>query len=72
MVVDQVEHPVEALVISSLFSQEGSIDEVQQTQKVEDQCSNVTFSAHSPYDNETLVLNPAEGPYGNSDFRLYM
>ena len=63
--VDQVNHSVNANIISSLSSQDGGFSEGQQTQSVGRICSNVTFNVFSPHDSEKINLF-ADGPCGSS------
>ena len=63
--VDQVNHSVDANIISSLSSQDGGFSEGQQTQSVGKICSNVTFNVFSPHNSETINLF-ADGPCGSS------
>ena len=62
--VDQVNRTVEASIISSLASPDGGFGEGQQTQSVQKNCSDVTFSVFSPHDHESINLF-ANGPCGN-------
>ena len=63
--VDQVNHSVDANIISSLSSQDGGFSEGQQIQSVGKNCSNVTFNVFSPHSSETINLF-ADGPCGSS------
>ena len=63
--VDQVNHSVNANIISSLSSQDGGFREGQQTQSVGRNCSNITFNVFSPHGSETINLF-ADGPCGSS------
>ena len=63
--VDQVNHSVDANIISSLSSQDGGFSEGQQTQSVGKNCSNVTFNVFSPHNSEMINLF-ADGPCGSS------
>ena len=63
--VDQVNHSIDANIISSLSFQDGGFSEGQQTQRVGKNCSNVTFNVFSPHNSETINLF-ADGPCGNS------
>ena len=63
--VDQVNHSVDANIISSLSSRDGGFSEGQQTQSVRKTCSNVTFNVFSPHSSETINLF-ADGPCGSS------
>ena len=63
--VDQVNHSVDANIISSLSSQDGGFSEGQQTQSVGRNCSNVTFNVFSPHNSERISIF-AEGPCGSS------
>ena len=67
--VDQVNHSVEANIISSLSSQEGGFGEGQQTQSVKNTCTNVTFNVFSPHDFEIIHLY-ADGPCGSANLSL--
>ena len=63
--VDQVNHSVDANIISSLSFQDGGFSEGQQTQSVGRNCSNVTFNVFSPHNLEIIKLF-ADGPCGSS------
>ena len=63
--VDQVNHSVDANIISSLSLQDGGFSEGQQTQSVQENCNNVTFNVFSPHSSETINLF-ANGPCGSS------
>ena len=63
--VDQVNHSVDANIISSLSFQDGGFSEGQQTQRVGKSCSNVTFNVFSPHNSERINLF-ADGPCGSS------
>ena len=63
--VDQVNHSVNANIISSLSSQDGVFSEGQQSQSVGRNCSNITFNIFSPHNSETMNLY-ADGPCGSS------
>ena len=63
--VDQVNHSVDANVISYLFLQDGGISEGQQTQSVGRYHSNVTFNVFSPHSSELIIIF-ADGPCGSS------
>ena len=67
--VDQVNHSVDANIISSLFSQDGGFSEGQQTQSVGKNCSNVTFNVFSPHSYEMINLF-ANGPCGSSNLSI--
>ena len=72
--VDQVNHSVNANIISSLSSQDGGFSEGQQIQSVGRNCSNITFNVFSPHNSETIQLF-ADGPCGSSTLstrRLYI
>ena len=62
--VDQVNHSVEANIISSL-AHEGVFSEGQQTQSVGRNCTDLTFNVYSQRDNEWINLY-ADGPCGSS------
>ena len=65
--VDQVNHTIANVTIhSSLNHTESSLGEDQSTQVTEDGCTDLTFSIHSPYASEELVLY-AEGPCRNAE-----
>ena len=63
--VDQVNHTVDAHIISSLSSSEGGFGEGQQIQKVGRNCTDLTFNVYSPHESETINLS-ADGPCGSS------
>jgi predicted outer membrane repeat protein len=65
VVVDQLNHPVDANVIGSLTSKYGVFSEGQQTQSVDRSCRNLTFNVFSPHNSETLNLF-VNGPCGSS------
>ena len=67
--VDQVSHSVHANIISSLSSQDGGFSEGQQTQRMEKDCSNLTFNVFSPHAFETVNLF-ADGPCGSSTLSI--
>ena len=62
--VDQVNHSVEANIISSL-AHDGRFSEGQQTQSVGRNCTDLTFNVYSQRDNEVINLY-ADGPCGSS------
>ena len=63
--VDQVNHSVDANIISSLSLHDGGFREGQQTQSVERNCTKITFNVFSPHGSETINLF-ADGPCGSS------
>ena len=63
--VDQVDHSVDADIISSLSSPGGGLSVGQQRQCVERNCTSLSFNVYSPYDSEILTLF-ADGPCGSS------
>ena len=63
--VDQVNHTVDANIISSLSSFDGGFGEGQQTQTVQRNCTHLTFNVFSPHDSETIHLY-ADGPCANA------
>ena len=63
--VDQVNHPVAANINSSLASPDGGLDEGQQTQRVTENCTVLTFNVFSTADSETMKLF-ADGPCGSA------
>ena len=63
--VDQVNHSIDASIISSLSSTDGGFSEGQQIQSVGKNCSNVTFNVFSPHSSEIINLF-ADGPCGSS------
>ena len=69
VVVDQVNHSVDANIISSLSSQDGGFSEGQQIQSVRKNCSNVTFNVFSPHNSEIINLF-ADGPCGSSKLSI--
>ena len=66
--VDQVNHSVEANIISSL-AHGGSFSEGQQTQSVGKNCTDLTFNVYSQRDNEVINLY-ADGPCGSSQLSI--
>ena len=62
--VDQMGNPVNATIRAALL-EENLIGEGQQLQKVNGQCTNVTFSISSPHDSVNLILYADEGPCEN-------
>ena len=66
--VDQVNHSVEANIISSL-AHGGGFSEGQQTQSVGRNCTNLTFNVYSQRDNEVINLY-ADGPCGSSQLSI--
>ena len=62
--VDQVNHSVDANIISSLSSQDGGFSEGQQTQSVWKNFSNIKFNVFCPHNSETIQLF-ADGPCGS-------
>ena len=67
--VDQVNHSVDANIISFLSSKGGGFSEGQQAQSVGRNCTNITFNVFSPVDSETINLH-AHGPCGNSTLSI--
>ena len=63
--VDQVNKTVSANIISFLSSFEGGLGEGQQTQDIENGCTDVIYNVFSPYESETLNLY-ADGPCGSA------
>ena len=66
--VDQVNHSVEANIISSL-AHGGGFSEGQQTQSVGRNCKGITFNVYSQRDNEVINLY-ADGPCGSSQLSI--
>ena len=66
--VDQVNHSVEANIISSLVH-ESRFSEGQQTQGVGRHCTDLTFNVYSPHDSESINLF-ADGPCGSSQLSI--
>ena len=67
--MDQVDHSVDANIISSLSSHSGGFREGQQIQSVGRGCTNLTFNVFSPHDSETMKLYP-DGPCGSSSLSV--
>ena len=63
--VDQVNHSVDANIISFLSSHNGGFSEGQQIQGVEKNCTTITFNVFSPHESQTINLF-ADGPCGRS------
>ena len=68
--VDQVNHSVEANIISSL-AHGGGFSEGQQTQSVGRNCTDLTFNVFSQRDNESINVF-ADGPCGSSQHSIRM
>ena len=66
--VDQVNHSVEANIISSPTTL-GAFGEGQQTQTIGNGCTNLTFNVFSPQDYESINLF-ADGPCGSSELSI--
>ena len=62
---DNVNHLLNANIISSLSSTDGGFDEDQQTQMIKSDCTNLTFNVFWPHDFESITL-AADGPCGSS------
>ena len=63
--VDQVNHSVDANITSSLSSPDSGFDEGQQIQKVNKNCTDLTFNVFASNDSEIIKLF-ADGPCGSS------
>ena len=63
--VDQVNHSVDANIISSLTSLVAGFGEGQQTQEVNRSCTDLIFNVLSPDNSETITIF-ADGPCGSS------
>ena len=63
--IDNVDHLLNANIISSLSSLDGGFSEGQQTQNVKNNCTDLTFNVFSPHDFEIITL-AADGPCGGS------
>ena len=59
--VDQVNHAIDAAIISSPSSPDAGLGEGQQLQKVGRNCTNLTFNVFSPLDSEMINLY-SDGP----------
>ena len=59
--LDQLSHPVNAMIHSSLFRTGGGLLKGQGMQNITNACTEVTFNVFSPYDKEELIMY-AEGP----------
>ena len=66
--VNQVNHSVEANIISSL-AHGGGLSEGQQTQSVGRKCTDLTFNVFSQRDNESIYFF-ADGPCGSSQLSI--
>ena len=69
--VDQVNHSVDANIVTSLALSDGGFGEGQQTQSVGRECTDLTFNVNSQSDNQIINLF-ADGPYGSSDLSIRM
>ena len=67
--VDQVNKTLEAVVHSYLETEKGGIRDGRLTWNTGTNCTNITFSVTSPYDNETIIVY-AEGPCKDSKASL--
>ena len=67
--VDQVNQTLKAVVHSYLETEKGGIRDGHLTQNTGTNCTNITFSVTSPYDNETIIVY-AEGPCKDSKASL--
>ena len=63
--VDHVSKPVHANIVSFLSSLEGGIGEGQQTQEIENGCTDVVYNVFSPHKSEALNFY-ADGPCGSA------
>ena len=63
--VDQLSHPVDAEVITSLSSYDSGLSYGQHTQAVTSDCTNLTLNVISPHDFETINIFP-DGPCGSA------
>ena len=63
--LDHVNHSLGADIFSSLSSTDGGFGEGQQTQKVNNNCTDLTFNVFSPRDYEIVTL-AVDGPCGSS------
>ena len=63
--VDQVNHSIESNIASSLSSFDGCFGEDQQSQRIHQSCTNLTFNVFSSHDSEKIKLY-ADGPCANS------
>ena len=63
--VDQVNNTVDANISSSISSFNSGFGEGQQIQKLERNCTDLTYNVFSPHDSETMILF-ADGPCGSA------
>ena len=63
--VDQVNNTVDANISSSVSSIKGDFGEGQKIQRVERNCSDLTYNVYSPHNSETINLF-ADGPCGSA------
>ena len=65
--VDQVNHPVNATIQSSLKYSRSGLAEGQLTRKIQDRCTDLSFSVTSPHSYEELGLYASNGPCKDAD-----
>ena len=65
--VDQANHPVEAIIQSSLKHSESGLGEGQLSRGVNGTCTNLSFSITSPHDQEEISLYAIDGPCKDAD-----
>ena len=63
--VDQVNNTIDANISSSVSSIKGGFGEGQKIQRVERNCSDLTYNVYSPHNSETINLF-ADGPCGSA------
>ena len=67
--VDQVNHTINATILSSLSSNRGGLGEDQSSQNSTESCTDVFFSVFSPFDSEELILY-AKGPCKDAELSV--
>ena len=60
--VDQVEHPVDAIIHASLKFPQSGLSEGQLTTEIQGKCTDLTFNVVSPHKYEKLTLYASDGP----------
>ena len=65
--IDQVEHPVDAIIHATLTFSHGGLSEGQMTNEIQGECTNLTFNVVSPHKKEILILYALDGPCKDAD-----
>ncbi len=65
--VDQAEHPINAMIQSSLKHTSSGLGEGQLSRPASMLCTNLTFMITSPHESEELSLYAVDGPCKDAD-----